>query len=155
MLYASSTIHAQPGEIDAGQIINQIENNDPQSIDPAPQLPEVNADPAPSSSDIKVNLKNIQFSGNQALANEIIQEFLAQYLNTPLTVEQIKSIPSNLSLFYRQNNLIAEITLPDQDITEGDLVIEIMEAQMGEVTIESNDEVSIKKNYLKQYFRKQ
>jgi hemolysin activation/secretion protein len=153
MFYASYNIQAQPGEIDAGQIINQIENNNPQSIDSAPQLPEVNADQAPSSLDIKVNLKNIQFSGNQALSNEIIQKFFAQYLNTPLTVEQIKSIPSNLSLFYRQNNLIAEITLPDQDITEGDLVIEIMEAQMGDVTIESNDEVSIKKNYLKQYFR--
>ena len=147
------TSYADPGEIDAGQIINQIEKNDPLKMDPKPQVIEQKQQAVESVSDIKVNLKKIQFSGNQSLSDADITNFLNQYLNQPLSVEEIKSIPANLSLFYRQNDLIAEITLPDQDITEGNLIIEIMEAQMGEVTIESADEVSIKKNYLKQYFK--
>ena len=147
------TSYADPGEIDAGQIINQIEKNDPLKMDPKPQVIEQKQQAVESVSDIKVNLKKIQFSGNRSLSDADITNFLNQYLNQPLSVEEIKSIPANLSLFYRENDLIAEITLPDQDITEGNLIIEIMEAQMGEVTIESADEVSIKKNYLKQYFR--
>ena len=147
------TSYADPGEIDAGQIINQIEKNDPLKMDPKPQVIEQKQQAVESVSDIKVNLKKIQFSGNRSLSDADITNFLNQYLNQPLSVEEIKSIPANLSLFYRQNDLIAEITLPDQDITEGNLIIEIMEAQMGEVTVESADEVSIKKNYLKQYFK--
>ena len=147
------TSYADPGEIDAGQIINQIEKNDPLKMDLEPQVIEQKQQAVESVSDIKVNLKKIQFSGNRSLSDADITNFLNQYLNQPLSVEEIKSIPANLSLFYRENDLIAEITLPDQDITEGNLIIEIMEAQMGEVTIESADEVSIKKNYLKQYFR--
>jgi hemolysin activation/secretion protein len=147
------TSYADPGDIDAGQIINQIEKNDPLKMDPKPQVIEQKQQAVESVSDIKVNLKKIQFSGNRSLSDADITNFLNQYLNLPLSVEEIKSIPANLSLFYRENDLIAEITLPDQDITEGNLIIEIMEAQMGEVTIESADEVSIKKNYLKQYFR--
>ena len=147
------TSYADPGDIDAGQIINQIEKNDPLKMDPKPQVIEQKQQAVESVSDIKVNLKKIQFSGNRSLSDADITNFLNQYLNLPLSVEEIKSIPANLSLFYRENDLIAEITLPDQDITEGNLIIEIMEAQMGEVTIESANEVSIKKNYLKQYFR--
>ena len=143
----------QPGDIDAGQIINQIEKNDPIRVEPViPQIEE-KQEKAPSASDFTVNLKNINFTGNQSLDQTTLENFLNQYLDTPLTVEQIKSIPANLSLFYRQNNLIAEITLPDQDITEGTLVIEITEAKMGEVTIDSGERSSIKSNYLKQYFK--
>ena len=143
----------QPGDIDAGQIINQIEKNDPIRVEPViPQIEE-KQEQAPSASDFTVNLKNINFTGNQSLDQTTLENFLNQYLDTPLTVEQIKSIPANLSLFYRQNNLIAEITLPDQDITEGTLVIEITEAKMGEVTIDSGERSSIKSNYLKQYFK--
>ena len=66
-----------------------------------------------------VTLKQIKFTGNKSLTDQQIQNFLDQYLNQPLSVDQVKSISNNLSIFYRQNNVIAQIVLPDQDITEG------------------------------------
>ena len=144
---------AQPGETDAGQILNQIENNDPQKIE-APLQPDIQQKPLDiDPSDLMVTLKQIKFTGNKSLTDQQIQNFLDQYLNQPLTVDQVKSIPNNLSIFYRQSNAIAEIVLPDQDITDGILTLEILEAQMGEVIIDSDQQSSIKSNYLKQYFK--
>lgn len=144
---------AEPGEIDAGQLINQIENNIPQidndrlNID----LPEKKIES--SDSELRVVLNQIKFSGNQSLDEAKINDFLSQYLNKSLTLDEIKSISANLSLFFRQNNVIAEITLPDQDITEGNLIIEISEAKMGDVSIEAEGQSNINPNYLKQYFK--
>ncbi len=100
-----------------------------------------------------VTLKQIKFTGNKSLTDQQIQNFLDQYLNQPLSVDQVKSISNNLSIFYRQNNVIAQIVLPDQDITEGVLTLEILEAQMGEVIIDNDQQSSIKSNYLKKYFK--
>ena len=119
---------AQPGETDAGQILNQIENNDPQKIE-VPLQPDIQQKPQDiDPSDLMVTLKQIKFTGNKSLTDQQIQDFLDQYLNQPLSVDQVKSIPNNLSIFYRQSNAIAEIVLPDQDITDGILTLEILEA---------------------------
>ena len=153
MFSLCTNVIAQPGETDAGQVLNQIENNDPQKIEAPVQQNIQQKSQKINPSDLLVRLKKIKFTGNQSLTDQQIQIFLDQYLNQPLSVDQVKSISNNLSIFYRQNNVIAEIVLPDQDITEGTLTLEILEAQMGEVIIDNGQQSSIKSNYLKQYFK--
>ena len=148
----SSLLFSHPGSVDAGQILNQIESSQSGITMPSLDFIPKKQTAEPSSSDIVINLKNIKFTGNSTLSDSEINQFLEQYLNIPLTVEEIKSIPSNLSLFYRRNQLIAEVVLPDQDITDGLLIVEIIEAALGEVVIDSDDSGRIKESYLKKYF---
>ena len=69
------TSYAEPGDIDAGQIINQIEKNDPIRVEPViPQIEE-KQEQAPSASDFTVNLKNINFTGNQSLDQTTLENF--------------------------------------------------------------------------------
>lgn len=151
-LYSAGTF-AAPGETDAGQIINQIEKNTPSLEDQV--VPELKQPPEKTVSDpnaLRVAIKAIQFSGNKSVATEKINEFLTQFVNQSLTLDEIKAIANNLSLFYRNQGFIAEVVLPDQDITNGNLQIQIIEATLGEVLIEQDTNSRLKDSALKAYF---
>ena len=126
---------AQDAAGDAGQILNRIERDI--KVRPLPQLPEI-APAAPTQEDQgpKVVIKQFKFEGNKALSEVQLQDALLSLMNREISITELKTCTDLIDIYYRQQGLIATATLPDQDVTEGVVVIQIVEAILGEVKID-------------------
>ena len=124
--------NAQP---DAGQILNEIERDI--QVRPLPKIPEIESvAPAEEDQGPKVVIKQFKFEGNKALSEVQLQDALASLTNREISVTELKTCTDLIAAFYRQQGFVATATLPDQDITEGVVVIKITEAIFGAVKID-------------------
>jgi hemolysin activation/secretion protein len=124
---------ALPTKPDAGQILQQIERD----LEPklAPVQPELPAQ-APSSEDEqadKVTIKQFKFKGNKVLSESDLQEAVAPLTNRSISITELKTCTDLVSALYRKKGYLASCSLPEQDITEGVVLIEVVEAVFGGV----------------------
>ncbi len=118
---------------DAGQILNEIERDI--EVRPIPQLPKIE-DAAPAAQDDqgpKVFIKQFKFQGNKAISEEELQAALTSLTNREISITQLKTSTDLIATYYREKGFLGTATLPDQDITEGVVVIQITEAIFGDV----------------------
>ncbi len=117
---------------DAGQILQEIERGI--EVRPNPQLPEVE-EVAPKEEDQgpRVVIKQFKFDGNKTLSDAQLQEALASLTNREISVTDLKTCTDLISAYYRKQGYLATATLPEQDITEGVVIINIVEAIFGDV----------------------
>ena len=120
---------------DAGQILQQIERD--KQIKPIEQLPTPEV--APVDEDVnadKVKVKKFKFDGNSAITNEQLEDLLAPLLNREITIKELKTSLDIVANYYRDRGFLAVASLPEQDITEGLVILNIVEAKFGGVKIE-------------------
>lgn len=115
-----------------GSILNEIERyleqNKPLKV--PPKIEEKAPEPIkPSGPTFKV--KFFSFEGNSSITSEELQKSLSVYLNREISVDELKAAVNSLSLLYKDRGFLAEATLPDQDITSGEVKIIITEATFG------------------------
>lgn len=118
---------------DAGQILNEIERG--VEVKPLPKLPQIE-DAAPALEDDqgpKVVIKQFKFQGNKSLTEAELQEALISLTNREISIAQLKTSADLIATYYREKGLLGTATLPDQDITDGVVVIQITEAIFGDV----------------------
>jgi hemolysin activation/secretion protein len=133
LLHAATSSTSPPGTADAGQILQQIERD--LQVNPLPKLPEVQA-PEPVIEDTqveKVVIKQFKFSGNHLLSGDDLQAALAPLTNVSITIAELKTCPDLIAALYQKKGFLAIATLPEQDITEGVVLIEVVEAVFGDV----------------------
>jgi len=127
-------------EVDAGSLQQQIERNQ------SPKLPPVSA-PLPARQPLAqqprvgglVTLKQFRFTGNSKLSEQALNAALAQYLGQSLSFSQLESAVLDVSEAYREAGWVVRAFLPEQDVVDGIVLIQIVEAVLGEVLI--NDTV--------------
>lgn len=85
----------------------------------------------------QVLIKQFKFIGNTRFSNQDLQELVARYKNTLLSFAEIKGIAESISEFYRQKGWLARALVPGQDVTDGALTIQIIEAELGGVRIDN------------------
>jgi hemolysin activation/secretion protein len=148
---ANTAISGTATAPDAGQILNEIERNEKFLFPDADGLQNIKPNVEPEAKDEpRVELKSFSFSGNQELSAEKINDFLNNFINQSVTVNELQSIASRLADFYRYNGYIALVTLPDQDITQGNLELRIQEAKYGGTDITTENGASkVKESILK------
>jgi hemolysin activation/secretion protein len=83
-----------------------------------------------------ITLKNIQFQGVTILGDMELQGLMAPFLNTPMSYEQMLEIGMVVESYYRQNNYLARAILPPQDLTEGVLMVDVIESVFSKIEIE-------------------
>jgi hemolysin activation/secretion protein len=121
---------------DAGALINEIER-DQKKLEPlksAPK-PEEKVLEKPVLQGPKFKIKHFIFKGNQVLEANILELFLKDYLNKEISLDELKAAVNSISLYYKDKGYIADATLPKQDITDGDVTINITEAIFGGVKL--------------------
>ncbi len=118
---------------DAGQILQQIERD--LEVKPAPVLPELPKETSPLEDEQadKVTIKQFKFSGNRVLSEADLQEAVAPLTNRSISLTELKTCTDLVSALYRKKGYLASCTLPEQDITEGVVVMNIVEAVFGGV----------------------
>ena len=83
-----------------------------------------------------ITLKDIQFQGVSILGDMELKGIVEPYLNTPMTYEQMLEIGMTVEAYYRKNNYLARAILPPQDLTQGVLLIDVIESVFSKIEIE-------------------
>ena len=120
-----------------GSILNEIERYLEQNkpLKAPPVIEEKAPEPIkPSGPTFRV--KQFIFEGNHSITSGELQKSLSIYLNRDISVDELKAAVASLSLIYKEKGFLAEATLPDQDITSGEVKIIITEAIFGGVKLD-------------------
>lgn len=126
---------AQPS---AGSLMQQIQNEQPLMTLPPVQPGTSTERLTPSTpGQRQILIKQFKFVGNQKLSEQDLQTLLAPYKNKPFSFEQIKGLAELVTEDYRQKGWLARALIPAQDVTDGILTIQIIEAVLGGVRIDN------------------
>ncbi len=119
----------------AGQILQQIERDS--VVTPLPAQPVIEqAPPEPEDQGPKVVVKQFKFEGNKVLTAAELEGALEALTNHEISIAQLKGAVDLIAAFYREKGFLATATLPEQDITEGVVIINIVEAVFGDVKVD-------------------
>ena len=131
----SNLAHAAPAPVetdprfDAGRILQEIERD--LEVKPIPEAPAIEAAPLEEDQGEKIVIKQFKFEGNKVLNSADLEEALSSLTNHEITVNQLKTCVDLIAAYYRQKGYLAVATLPEQDITDGVVLINIVEAKFG------------------------
>jgi len=134
---------------DAGSLRQQIERDRTIEL-PRRLAPEKRPEPAPMKADpgISVSVTEFRFGGNTLLSAERLAPAVAQYLNRRLGFSELEDAATAVANAYREAGWVARAYLPAQDITEGVVTIQIVEAVFGGAVLEGGAPTRLKLSYV-------
>ena len=129
---------AQTGT-DAGAIQQQIERERQQRL-PQRVMPERPAPPAAMqpATGITVTVKRFRFAGNTLISSERLEAATNEFLGRPLDFSQLQAAAASAAEVYRAQGWVVRAYLPAQDIQDGIVTIQIIEAIFGGLRIEGD-----------------
>lgn len=124
---------------DAGQLLQQIEKERGVKL-PKKSAPEIDSTPQPSKSisDAAITVTSFQFEGNTLLDNDELTAVVSEYFDRPLAFSDLREAAAAVAEHYRQSGWVVRTSLPSQDVTEGIVIIKIVEAVFGGAQIEGD-----------------
>lgn len=124
---------------DAGALQQQSEQGR-QPVLPRKAVPDKPAEPAamPARAGVIATVKLFRFVGNTLLTAEQLAPAVAGYLNRPLDYAALQAAAAAVANAYREAGWVVRAYLPRQDITEGIVTIQIVEAVFGSVHFEGD-----------------
>lgn len=133
-----SAAFAQTGT-DAGSLQQQIERERQQRL-PQRVLPERPAPPAAMqpATGVTVTVKRFRFAGNTLVSNERLEAATSEFLGKPLDFSQLQAAAAAAAEVYRAQGWVVRAYLPAQDIQDGIVTVQIIEALFGGLRIEGD-----------------
>ncbi|MEJ0086875.1 MAG: ShlB/FhaC/HecB family hemolysin secretion/activation protein [Pseudomonadota bacterium] len=121
---------------DAGSVLQQIEQ---QQRKPLPQqAAPMFVPPAPMQSlgGATVTVTEFRFAGNTLLASPQLALSVAKFVGRPIGFSELQDAAVAVADAYRQAGWVVRAYLPKQEITDGSVTIQIIEATFGAVHVE-------------------
>jgi hemolysin activation/secretion protein len=88
---------------------------------------------------VQVVIDKITTKGNSLIKDEEISLITNKYLEKSLSIQDLNAIINEIGFYYRKNGYWARAILPEQDIENRQLLIEIYEGILGDVEIGKKD----------------
>jgi len=128
---------AQPGasapKSDASNRPNTPQNA---SASPASAVKPVTADNPVELAANEPKIKKINFKGNQRITDlqlsRVVEKYVGVLINTDMLVQATEAVNN----FYRKMGYLAFAEMPNQDLTDGDVLIQISEARFSGAVVE-------------------
>ncbi len=120
--------------IDAGDALRQIERSQEIERPKIPKLIEKKEEKPLLKEGEKVKVTSFIFKGNKIVTTEELESFVKKYIGTELTFDEINQVVVSISILYEQKGYLAQATLPQQNITNGIIQVNILEAHFGGTT---------------------
>lgn len=124
---------------DAGRLLRDIE----QRI--TPELPKRGEEiapppvpPTPEADGPTVTVSAFRFAGNTLLSAEQLAEIVKPFLGRPLRLTDLRAAAQAVADRYRQDGWLIRAYLPRQEIIDGVVTIQIVEAKFGGVLLQGN-----------------
>ena len=120
---------------DAGALQRQIERERFTPWVPRNGLsgPDTEVRPTDSQETTMVFVRRFLFQGNTLLSSEVLTQLLKDSTLQNLTTNQLYAAAEKVRQAYTDAGLMADVSLPNQDVTQGDIRFKIIEATLGEV----------------------
>lgn len=126
-----------PISVDAGSLRQQIEQNREFNLPPAVRPQPALAPPLQKTKDgATIKVREFKFQGNTLLSSEALATALAPFTNRELSFEGLQSATDAVGAAYRQAGFVVRAYLPEQDITEQIVKIQVIEARFAGLRIE-------------------
>jgi len=119
---------------DAGDALRQIERTQEIERPKIPKLIEKKEEKPLLKEGEKVKVTSFVFKGNKIITTEELESFVKKYIGTELTFDEINQVVVSISILYEQKGYLAQATLPEQNITNGNIQVNILEAHFGGTT---------------------
>jgi hemolysin activation/secretion protein len=119
---------------DAGDALRQIERTQEIVRPKIPKLIEKKEEKPLLKEGEKVKVTSFVFKGNKIITTEELENFVKKYIGTELTFDEINQVVVSISILYEQKGFLAQATLPEQNITNGIIQVNILEAHFGGTT---------------------
>ncbi len=138
---------------DAGSIRQQIEQ--PRVL---PVMPAAAPSAAPPPEirppiGLSVSVKGFRFAGNTLVDTESLTAAVAPFVNQTLDFAGLQRAADAVATAYRQAGWIVRVYLPEQDVTEGLIALQVMEARFGGVRFEGERSKLVSRERIESFFR--
>jgi hemolysin activation/secretion protein len=133
---------------DAGSVRQQIEQQR------APALPAARPDRAKPPPEIRptagmtVRVRAFRFAGNSLLSTEQLAASLAEFTGRDLDFPGLQRAADSVAAAYREAGWIVRVYLPEQDVSEGIITLQVVEARFGGVSFEGDTPQRVKPDQL-------
>ncbi|MBO9535702.1 ShlB/FhaC/HecB family hemolysin secretion/activation protein [Herbaspirillum sp.] len=144
LLLATLDAHAAgPGTPDSGAILQQLQPGVPAAAPsnaPTLQIAPRSEAGLPASAPFEV--KHLRITGNTAFATEILHALVADQEGQRLTLEQLNALAGRITAYYQNHGFpLARAIIPAQTISDGVVVIQVVEAHYGQVSLNNRSKV--------------
>ncbi len=83
----------------------------------------------------KICIENLPILNKQ----DLLEEELSEFINQPISENLIEEIRTTILNFYsKQQDILVTINIPDQDITDGNLHLIVIESKLGKIQVTGN-----------------
>ena len=141
---------------DAGSIRQQIELNReqrlPQAVRPTPVTPPPEIQPRAG---VTVNVKSFQLSGHRLLSTEELMPALAEFVGRTLDFAGLQRATDAVAAAYRESGWLARVYLPEQDISEGTITLQVVEARFAGLRMEGEPSKRVLSSDIQAFFEEQ
>lgn len=124
---------------DAGALLQQVEQERQKVLQrqefPSPQAESV-FEVEPIKDELRIIVKSFHFKGNTLFSEKKLATIVRQYLNHPVSYSRLEGAAAAVGEYYRKWGWTVRSFLPKQDIVDGVVTIQIVEAKFGKVRIE-------------------
>ncbi len=139
--FAAASVHANPlvpTTPDAGALQQELRKQlpNPQAL-PKPQAPAKKAEPREAKpSQVKVTIKGFRVDGNKSVPDAAVQDALKPWIGKTVAFEELQKAADAVAALYPIYGKLAQVTVPPQKITDGVVILKVLEAKLGAVHID-------------------
>ena len=138
----TALVHAAPNPIsgipDAGALQQELQKQVPQLQPlPLPKAPTLKPKPQEAKpSEVRVTIKGFRIDGNKSLSDELIKETLKPWLGQTVAFQDLQKAADAVAALYQTQGKLAQVSVPPQKITDGIIILKVLEAKLGAVHID-------------------
>ena len=138
---------------DAGSLRQQIEQ--PRGSLPLPpaSVRELAPPEIRPPSGLSVQVKGFRFAGNTRLSTEALTQAVTPFVNQTLDFGGLLRAADAVTKAYREAGWIVRVYLPEQDVTEGHIALQVIEARFGGVRFEGEPPERVTRERLEAFFK--
>lgn len=134
---------AQTAAPDAGSLMQQIERGQQPNL---PQVRRPSVAPQPEmkpTSGMVITVSRFRFAGNTLIDESRLQPAVAPWVGRPLDFSELQKAAAAVAAVYREAGWVVRAYLPKQEIENGVVTIQIVEAVLGSVLIEAPESLRL------------
>lgn len=134
----------------AQPVVPRTEDNSPVISSPLPQVPEVRIDPRvatptpmpskslerPQATGESPLFREIELQGVSVSAPSALKALAQAFVGKPITLESLDQLTQAIQTWYRAQGMLARTLLPSQDLTDGRVLVTVVESEFTGVKID-------------------
>jgi hemolysin activation/secretion protein len=121
---------------DAGALQQQLERQLPDASPlPTPGPKERPKEKPKNQDERKIEVKDFRFQGNTLFSDEKLRAVLEPWVNRSLTISELEEVTNAISDFYRLEDYVARVVVPEQDATDGTIMLQLIEVKIDKIII--------------------